>query len=344
MDKIKVALIGFGGIARVHNRVYAELIKAGYPVELVAVCEKNLERVKCALNFNLGVDNTPLPESVHLYASIDEMIAAEDFSVADICLPTFLHKEMSVKLLSAGKHVLCEKPMALCSDDCHEMLAAAKHSQKRLMIGQCVRFDPAYIFLRDVITDRRFGKLDNLYLDRHSVYPTWGADGIFNDTKKCGGCTIDTHIHDIDVARFLLGEPQSVSAVAFDNAPAYQCVTSTLFYKDSTVVANGSWDAARTKPFEVGYHARFEGAGVVYNGETLRVVPNGNERDYTVALERDPMVEQIRYFLDLVRDEERVNDYNSPESAAASVELIEILRKSATARGEKIYRVSDRHG
>lgn len=335
MEQIKIAIIGFGGIARVHNRAYSLLKSDGYAVKLVAICEKNPERVTNTLNFNLGVDNTPLPEDIRIYSDVDEMINTEEFDVADICLPSFLHKDMTVKLLRAGKHVLCEKPMALSSADCEEMLAAEKESGKNLMIGQCVRFDPAYVFLRDAIRSGSFGELDNLYLDRHSVYPTWGADKIFDSTEKCGGCTMDTHIHDVDIARFLLGNPESVSAVAFDNAPVYQVITSTLFYKGPTVIINGSWDAAREKAFEVGYRARFKDAALIFDGKSVKVVPNGKEGYIADIGEKDYMVEEIRFFLDLVKDG-TINTYNPADSAAESVRLVETLRRSASSSGERI--------
>ena len=145
MRKIRVALLGFGGIARVHNNAYQQLKREGYPVELVAVCEKNTETVRQAITINLGNDTEPLPESVKVYSCVEDLLENEEYDLADICLPTFLHKSMSVNQLLAGKHVLCEKPMALNAEDCAEMVAAARGAGLRLMIGQCLRFDKAYI-------------------------------------------------------------------------------------------------------------------------------------------------------------------------------------------------------
>ena len=210
MKKIKVAIIGFGGIARVHNNSYCSLMADGFPVELCAVCDKDVSRITAKLDFNLGNNNAPLPEGIHIYSDIDELISKEEFDVADICLPTFLHKEITVKLLSAGKHVLCEKPMALTSSDCEEMLSASRSCGKQLMVAHVLRFNSAYRFLKDAVDSGRYGRLDNIYMDRHSVYPTWGTS--FANNAVTGGATLDTHIHDVDVARFILGEPDSVFA------------------------------------------------------------------------------------------------------------------------------------
>ncbi len=329
MKKIKIAIIGYGGIARAHNSAYATLQKEGYPLELVAVCERDPARVTANLDFNLGSDNTPLPEGIRLYTEVDDLIANEIFDVADICLPTFLHKDMSVKLLRAGKHVLCEKPMALSSEDAREMLDTAREMGKRLMVAHCVRFDPAYKYLKDCVESMCFGALDNLYMDRHSVYPNWGAGNTFKDNSKTGGCTLDTHIHDIDVAAYILGKPDSASAVEFINMPYYQVVTSTLRYGDTTVVANCSWDSAYTTVFWAGYRARFERASVVLEDGTVRVFPIDGD-PYTPNIPaKNATVEEIREFLDLVKDPTRADLICPPEASYDSIKLIELLRSTA---------------
>lgn len=332
MKKIKVAIIGYGGIARVHNNSYAELASEGFPVELVAVCDKDTSRITASLNFNIENNFTPLAEGVHIYSDIDELVLKEEFDVADICLPTFLHKDVTKKLLMAGKHVMCEKPMALSSADCEEMIEASRKSGKRLMIGQVLRFDRAYRFLRQCVLTEKYGKLDNIYMDRHSVYPTWGAS--FSNNTVTGGATLDTHIHDVDFARFILGEPESVYAVEFNQPPKYQAVTTTLKFGDATAIINCSWDSAYTTVFTFGYRARFEKASVVCADGEVTVTENGGEPIAVTLPETDGTTEEIRHFIDgIISGEE--NNLNPPESSAESVRLIEKIKESA-ALGECI--------
>ncbi|MBO5294682.1 MAG: Gfo/Idh/MocA family oxidoreductase, partial [Clostridia bacterium] len=99
MNILKVALIGFGGIARSHNTAYQELATKGVPVSLVAVCDKNVEQFRSSITINLGTTATTLPQGIHTYADADELLANEDFDVADICLPSYLHKEYTIKML-----------------------------------------------------------------------------------------------------------------------------------------------------------------------------------------------------------------------------------------------------
>ena len=205
MKKLRVALLGFGGIARSHYAAYLALEKEGFPISLVAICDRDAAQFSSSIAFNLGNEQTTLRADIHTYTDIDELLANEDFDAADICLPTFLHKDITVKLLAAGKHVLCEKPMSLSSGECEEMLAAAKAAERCLMIGQCLRFDDSYRYLKQCIESGIYGKLRMLSMHRYSTFPRWGNSKWFETLEKSGGCIIDTHIHDIDMARFLLG-------------------------------------------------------------------------------------------------------------------------------------------
>jgi len=334
MEKIKVALIGFGGIARIHYNAYKKLQREGSPLSVVAVCEKNVDSVRKNVTINLGTATETLDDSIHIYADVDELIGNEDFDVADICLPSFLHKEMTVKLLLAGKHVFCEKPMALCSEDCEEMLSAADVSGKRLMIGQCVRFDPLYLYLKKCVDNNLFGELKYMTMHRLSEYPRWSP--AFSDLAKTGGCTIDTHVHDIDVARYILGDPLSVSATEFIKLPYCQVVHSRLDYKNCTVLAECCWDESRAVKFESGYRAIFENATVVYDGNSVKVYENGKE-PYEPDIEMaDEIVEELRAFSSLVQDPTAKNKQNDPKDSCLSIKLIEKIKESARLGGECI--------
>ncbi len=196
------------------------------------------------------------------------------------------------------------------------------------MIAQVLRFDRAYRYLKDTVDSGTLGKLDNIYMDRHSVYPTWGAS--FADNSITGGCTLDTHIHDVDVARFLLGEPCSVSAVEFNRPPNLQVVTSTLRFGSAVAVISCSWDSAYEKSFTFGYRARFEGGSVVCEDGAVTLIPNGGEPVAVTLPDSDGVTEELRHFLSVVINGAE-NTVNPPESSMESVRLIEIIRESAAS-------------
>lgn len=335
MNELRIAIIGFGGIARVHNTAYAKLIEVGAPIRITAICDKNADRFTAKLKFNLGINDTPLPDGVHLYTDIDEMLEKEDFDVADVCLPLFLHKDVTVKLLRAGKDVFCEKPMALSSEECGEMVKAQKESGKQLMIGQVLRFSKVYHYLKECVDDKRFGELRDLEMSRLSVYPGWGDSDYFNDINKCGGASLDTHIHDIDVANWILGVPEAVSATEHMNIPYVQTINTTLFYKNTTVTASCAWDITFKNTFKAGYRARFDNASVVFEDGELIVYPYGEEAIKIDISGADDFYEELKYFKELLT--EKIDNTVCPaESSMESVALIEAIRKSASLGGDRV--------
>lgn len=329
MKEVKCAIIGFGGIARAHAAGYRILAEEGAPVRLVAVCDIDPQKFGGELKINVDTGKGTLPADCATYTSVDEMLASADFDMADICLPTYLHKEYAVKMLKAGKHVLSEKPMALNYADCCEMVETAKETGRRLMIGQCLRFNAAYSFLKACCEDGRYGKLYRLSMERLSPLPTWGFENWFQSTERGGGCLTDMHIHDVDMVRYLLGEPKAASTLAWDGTVKWQFENTRLVYDDGIAVINGSWDEAPGIPFKATCRARFERAEVLLEGGKVTVYPVGGESFEASLPATNHMAEEIRYLAGLIMDEGAVNEKNPPESAAATIRLIEYLRESA---------------
>ena len=166
MKQVKVAMIGFGGIAQSHKHAYEQLEAEGAPLKLVAICDVDPSRFTTATSTNLGAEKAADLTGIHTYTSADELLAQEEFDMADFCIPSYLHKEYAVKMMKAGKDVLSEKPMSLNSADCEEMLKTAGECGRKLMIGQCLRFEPSYLYLKKCIDEGTFGKLKNLFMDR----------------------------------------------------------------------------------------------------------------------------------------------------------------------------------
>ena len=270
------------------------------------------------------------------FVDCDELIAKENFEMVDICLPSYMHKEYAIKLLAAGKHILSEKPMALSSADALEMLESAKKFGKKLLIGQCLRFEPSYLYLKDCIDGGRFGKLKNLFMNRLSSHPKWGYECWYRKTELSGGCIMDLHIHDVDMARFLLGEPNAVSCVSYDGISNWQVVNSRFYYDDLTVIATGSWDEARSLPFQADFRARFEQASVILDAKGVTVYPDEGEPYQPELLSQKRMDEEIRLLAEMILDPAKDNPSNPPESAYKTIALIEKLRESAEQGGEII--------
>ena len=333
--EIKVAMLGFGGIARAHKKAYWRLAQEGNTgINLVAICDIDPEQFTKDVAINLGADDSKQEEPIRTYTDLDEMLAKEDFELIDICLPTYLHKEYTIRMLRAGKHVLCEKPMSLKAEDCEEMIRVAKEVDRKLMIGQCLRFDLPYLFFKECIDDGRFGAVKSLFMERLGSHPTWGFEDWFSDEKKSGGCLLDLHVHDIDMARFLLGEPKAVSAVSYDGIARWEVVNSRLFYDGVLVSINGSWDEAPSRGFETLCRMRFEKAQVVMRGSKITVYPNEGEAYEVEIPKRDCYAEEIRMIANLVMDPDLKNEANPPESAKNTVALANKLCESCNLGGQ----------
>lgn len=333
MRKIRVAMIGYGGIARSHNAGYNLLEKEGEPIQLVAVCDIDPSKFESYIGINIETGTIGLPADIHTYTSVDDLLANESFDMADICLPSYLHKEYAVKLLRAGKHVLSEKPMALSEAECDEMIAASNETGCRLMIGQCLRFNAQYLFLKHCVESGVYGKARHLFMNRLSSQPTWGFEQWYQDTDKSGGCILDMHIHDIDMVRFLFGEPEAVSSITLDGETRYQVVNTRVFYKDMLVSINGSWGEASGTPFQMDYRIRFDKATILFDGSKVMVYPEEGEPFEPKLPCIDHIAEEIRMFAHSIIGQVP-NESNPPESARETVKVIERMRESALRGGE----------
>ncbi len=329
---LKAAIIGFGGIAKSHKKGYDKLEKEG-KVKLVAVCDIRQEAFTSSVATN--IDSAAVQAGAYnCYTDIEQMLAKEKIDFLDICVPSFLHSEIAVNMLERGYNVLCEKPMALSGEDCEKMLEAEKSSGKHFMIAQCLRFFKEYVYLKECIDDGRYGKVLGAFFERNSAQPTWGWENWFMDYERCGGAIMDIHIHDIDIVRYLFGEPEAVSCRAKDCKTRYDIVQTALYYGDVPVTANGCWTAGKIR-FSASYKVDFEKATVICEGGVVTVYPEEGEAFTPQLSGHDGYTEEISYFCDIV-DGKIQNARNPASSAAKSVKLIEAMKQSSDKHGEKV--------
>ena len=194
---IKVGVIGTGGISGVHLGGYSR----NPNVEIYALCdinEKNL--AKRAEEYKVS----------RTFTDYREMLALPELDAVSVCTWNSAHAECAIAALRAGKHVLCEKPMALNTAQAQEMEKAAKENGKLLMIGFVRRFGNDCAVLKDFIDSGSFGEIyyaKAQYLRRKGCPGGWFGD----KSRSGGGPLIDLGVHVIDLCRYLMGGPQPVS-------------------------------------------------------------------------------------------------------------------------------------
>lgn len=191
---IKIGVIGLG-IGRMHIQRYLVHPAA----KVVAAADLNKERLdKNAEEFGLNA-----------YTSAEEMLEKEALDVVSICTPNVFHKDLTIKALKAGAHVLCEKPMAMNADEAREMLAVSKETGKRLGINFSYRFSDQSWALKSIVDD---GALGDIYFARtiwHRRRGMPGFGGWFGQKSMSGGGPlIDLGVHRLDLALWLMGYPK----------------------------------------------------------------------------------------------------------------------------------------
>ncbi|MEO6333740.1 MAG: Gfo/Idh/MocA family oxidoreductase [Pyrinomonadaceae bacterium] len=183
---LRAAVVGTGSLGRHHARNYAELASEGR-VNLVGVCDADPET--CS---KVAADN-----GCASFANWPELLDKTD--LVSIATPTETHCEIACAFLENGVDVLVEKPIALTLDEADRMIAAAKTSGAKLMVGQLERFNPAMIALRPHVTRP-------LYFEIHRVSP-------FPNRSLDVDVVLDVMIHDLDAVQWLVGEDIRVTDI-----------------------------------------------------------------------------------------------------------------------------------
>jgi predicted dehydrogenase len=203
MDKIRIGVLGTGIIIRdyhlvtLRNHPLAEVVAAGN------LHPDSLQRL--AANF-------AIPKT---YTDFAAMAADPDIDAVVIGLPNYLHAPVSIQMLEAGKHVLCEKPMALSVAEGEKMIEAAQRSGRKLMIAHMWRFDREILWLRDVVASGALGKI--FKAKSHAIWLYDGprpASWFVKRDLAGGGALADMGVHSIDTLRFVLGNARPTKVFA----------------------------------------------------------------------------------------------------------------------------------
>ena len=295
--QVNVAVVGLGFMGVTHLRAYLEHPAA----RIVAVCDAErlpvngvLEGVAGNIKHSADID---LGRDVKVFRTLEEVLADPEVQLVDLCTPTPLHKPQAIAALNAGKHVLCEKPLARTSADAGEILSAAGNSAGFLMPAMCIRFWPGWSWLKRVVSEETHGKVSAARFRRVSEMPAWSQQGTYSAGSDLGGALFDLHIHDTDFVNHLFGRPARVfSTGALDPAGSINHVLTQYHYADGPVVhAEGSW--LLTQGFNMAYTLYCERATLDYDlargpdalqviepGQPPRVVPLDGPDGYGVEI------------------------------------------------------------
>ena len=326
---LKVGLIGRGTISHAHTNAYERIENA----KIVACCDIRPEQLD-----DMG--------DVRKYTDIDTFLTEEagKLDYVDICLPTYLHAEVSIKAMRAGFNVLCEKPMAINSKEAEKMIRASEETGKRLMIAHCSRFIGATRIMKEEILKGEMGKVRNAeYFREGGSKNPMGYNNWFRDDALSGGALLDLQIHDIDVVRGLMGMPNAVCVVGANVIPSsngYDEASSLLIYDNMHVFVKVDWSITKDLYNIRTTRINFDNGYMFLDrtsGRTVftKVDQNGNVTDLTDKIDTDMYYNEIVYYIDCLVNNKPFDLCPVNESLDA-IRIVEAQKRSADLRGEKV--------
>ena len=299
----KYAIIGFGGLGKMHFLNLLKLQEERKDMMLTAICNSDLDAIKKSMKLNIGAVSMEEIDfsKYHLYTDYQEMIEKEDLDFVFIALPSHLHCEVAVYCLEHGLHTYSEKPMAITMEQCEQMLQAAEKSGKKLMVGQSLRFCDEYRFLKEAVEKNTYGKVIKAEFSRKSPLPDWSFQNWLLDEKRSGGCLVDMHVHDVDVMVWLFGKPEEMHVVSSHKMAEYESVYAVYRYPEHVVSIIGDWGLHTSFAFRDFYGVTFEKAYVEYRDGKVTVYTNEGKEEITFSGESE-LVRAETEFVEAVVD------------------------------------------
>mgnify|MGYP002623800422 CR=1 FL=1 len=233
---LRVGIVGIGFMGWIHWLAYQK----SRGVKVAAVCEQEKKRLTGDwrdIKGNFGPPGEKVDLSgVATYSDLKELLADDSIDMVDICLPPSLHADVAVAALKAGKHVFCEKPMALKTADCRRMVQAADKANRLLHIGHVLPLLPEYAFARKTIESGKYGRVLGGSFKRVISDPQWLKH--FYDPQRIGGPMLDLHIHDAHFIRLLFGMPKSVVSSGRMRGEVVEYWNSLFSFEDETLAVH----------------------------------------------------------------------------------------------------------
>jgi len=275
------------------------------------------------------IKTAAVPDQAKWYPDWRQLLADPEVDAVDICLPTHLHKEVVLSALERGKHVLCEKPMALNAADCDAMLEAASRSGRIFMVGQVLRFMFPYRYAASFISTTCQGSVEACTMYRKAGYPQWSE--WLSKEEQSGGAILDLLSHDIDQALKLFGQPASVSAVSNGEIDT---MLGTLHYANGLEVKiEGGWFTPEV-PFSAGFQITGKDAALTLQDGKLNLYLSSGEQPVEIP-EHDEYLDEVSYFVECCR-KNVAPELCPPSESAQAVRISNLLKASRQLNGKEV--------
>ena len=321
MPVIQWGIVGTGAIAK----RFAAALSQVEGADLAGVASRSADR---AAEFAAEYG------AKRVFASYEEMAGCREIDAAYIATPHSSHCENTVLFLNAGKHVLCEKPMAVNAKEVRRMIAAAKEKDCFLMEAMWTRFLPAVIQALSLIKEGEIGKIERVKADFcfSSVYNP--VHRLYNPALG-GGALLDVGIYAMSFACFVLGTtPENIAANAIFAENGVDASTTVQLHYPHGIIADLTASIAEKKPCD----AVITGSGGkiilpnFYTADHFYLENEGGKKTYTVPYRGNGFEEEIEAVINCMADG-KTEEERMPLSFSLSVaELMDRVREQIGLR------------
>lgn len=233
---VRFAAVGLGTISDIFMKACAQSTKC----KITGLVSGHAEQKAPKYEQMYGIP----AKNVYSYDNFDEIAHNPEIDAVYIGLPNSLHAEYTIRAAKAGKHVLCEKPMAISSAECQQMIDACRQANVKLMIAYRVHYDPIWLQVRDLVRSGAIGELEGFQGGFYAMMP----NGWRLDRKLAGGGSLfDLGIYPINTIRWIVGEePTSYAAqvATKDPGPRYatmeESVEFSMKFPSNILASSGS--------------------------------------------------------------------------------------------------------
>ena len=278
---LRVGIVGIGFMGWIHTLAYRK-VKG---VKVVAYCEQNEKRLAgdwTDIKGNFGPPGEMMDmKSYACYDDLDKCLKDPKIDLVDICLPPGAHATATIKAFKAGKHVFCEKPIALTGSDAKKMVKAATDSKKQLLIGHVLPFFSEYAYAYKIVSSGKYGKLLGGHFKRLISDPQWLPN--FYNPQQVGGPMLDLHVHDAHFICLLFGLPSAVLSTGRMRGEVAEFFTSQFQFADDSLCVTATSGVIRQqgRSFTHGFEIHLEKATLLFD---FSVIDGKGELNMPVTL------------------------------------------------------------
>ena len=323
---LRLALVGVGAAAQI---AHIPALKKAEGTELAALCDRDPEKAaRVAQKFQVP----------KVHARFDDLLADDEIDAIDICTPNYLHAPMGIAALEAGKHVLCERPLARSAEEAAGMVKAAKKADRMLMCAVPHRFRPDAQLLKKFVEKGDLGEIFFAKAGWLRQRTQWDSDEWRRQKRESGGgVVLDLGFQMLDLSLWTLGNPavESVTASLHRSRKGEVEDSATAFFRlatGATLTLEVTWGLLMEKDFH--YLNLFGSGGAALlnpfrvhkgmHGTLVNVTPtlDSSRNQYKFSIEA-----QLAHFADVLR--KNAKPMGHADEILPVMELMDAVYRSA---------------